>query len=168
MTKIKSVKNKVKKDIEKYVNIDTGETLQSELICGKETIIAKKDTDLFTIESKEFIVIESKAMIYLSKILTASEFEKVLCMANMVKTEFNILFNYNIPHTPDTLSKELQLTVDNLTRLIKKLHKKGILAYIVSYKSGYLQKIYMLNPTVARKRKTFHNDLLEIFEDLSK
>ena len=110
---------------------------------------------------------DSNVIGYLSTILNNSDLAKILKMAKMVKTEFNILFNYNIPHTPSTLSNDLDCPIDELYRLIKKLHTKGILAYCVSYKSGYKQKVYMLNPTVARKRKTFNKALLEIFDDLS-
>ncbi|HMT02789.1 MAG TPA: hypothetical protein PKD00_05685 [Burkholderiales bacterium] len=141
MSRIKKINKRVKLESDNYINMDTGETLSSEISCNKERLRLDKETELITIESDEFIVIDSKAMAYISTILSPAEFKRVMCMANMLKTDFNIVFNHNIPHTPSTLSEELQLTIDDLTRLVKRLHKKGILSYFVSYKSGYLQKL---------------------------
>ena len=162
----KKVNKLIEKDLSNYVNIETGETLLSELACNNEKVKITKESDTITITSDEYVVIDSKVMEYIKTILSATDFKRLLCMANMLKTEFNIVFNYNIPHTPDTLSEELELTIDDLTRLIKRLQQKGIVAYCESYKSGYKQKLYMLNPTFARKHKTFNEEMLHIFEDL--
>lgn len=168
MRRISKVKRVNSRNLDKYVNVETGETLLSELISERGNIKYTKESDLITIESKEFIVIDSIAMKYIKTLLTSKEYDRVMEMGNMLKTEFNVVFNYNIPHNPNTLSDELKLSLDDLKRLVNKLVRKGILSYIVCAPSGFIQKIYMLNPTVIRKRKTFHKDMLTFFEDFNK
>lgn len=168
MKRVRKINKPIEKNLDNYVNIETGETLQSELISNKEKIKVTKESDLITITSDDFVVIDSEIMLYIKSKLSSTDFSRLIVMSNMLKTEFNIVFNYTIPHTPTTLSKELELSIDDLGRMVKRLVDIGVLAYIVSKKSGIKRKIYMINPTFARKRKTFNEELMHIFEDFRK
>jgi predicted transcriptional regulator len=149
------------------VNSETGETVLSEM--GPDsTLVVKGPSDHFTISSEEFIVIDSKAFTYVCGVLGRPDLEKVTRMSNMLKTDFNILHsNNNNPHNLTSLAKALEVSQSELKKIISRLVDKNVLAYVVCKPSKFLQKIYMLNPTLARKRKTFHEDLRMFFKDLS-
>jgi len=68
--------------------------------------------------------------------------------------------------------KILRVSLDydesEFSRFMKRLHTKSIVYYFSGYKDGRKCKWIMLNPTLARKSKTFHKDCLNVFDDLSK
>lgn len=167
MSKVKKVRRHILVDANNFANPETGETLSSELN-DKVSIKAEEETDLITISSDEYIVFDSKAMIFICSILSKPDVEKVFRMSNMVKTDCSILYqNNNTPHDTKSLSISLNFSQDELRRLIKRLVSANILAYTVCAPTGFTRKIYMLNPFLARKRKTIHCELQEIFSDLS-
>jgi hypothetical protein len=168
MQTIKKLKTQSKRFPNEYVNIETGETLASEATTNVH-ITMKEDTQYFTIDSDEYIVFDSGAMEYLNRVLPKSDMARVLQMGNMVKGDCSILFQKNnIPHDSNTLPNALQLSQDKFYKMARTLVKKGILSYCVCAPSGYVQKIYMLNPYVARKRKVLNCELNTIFKDISK
>lgn len=163
----KKVNKLIEKDLSNYVNIETGETLLSELACNNEKVKITKETDLVTISSKEFIIMDTEAWEYINTILNNVDRERILKMGHKVKTDFNIVFNNTYPYTEETLAEFLNLHIKKFRSFISRLVKHNILSYIVCAPSGYVQKVYILNPTLVRKRKTFNKDLLNIFKDLS-
>lgn len=164
---MKNIKRKREIDINTYVNTNTGETLISELKNNKSTLLVQDDTELYTIDSKEYVVIDSKALEYIISNLSYSDTTKTLSLTNTLKTEFNVIFNHTKPHNLDSLSELLGTNKDEITKFIKRLTKLGILAYVVSTKDGQYQKCYVMNPSLARKRKTFNKELLTFFDDLT-
>lgn len=164
---MKNIKRNRKIDINTYVNTDTGETLISELKNSKSTLLVQDDTELYVADSKEYVVIDSKALEYIISNLSNSDTTKTLTLANTLKTDYNIIYNHTRPHTLDTLAELLDITKDNVTKLVKRLNKLSILAYVVSTKDGQYQKCYLMNPSLARKRKSLNKELLEIFDDLT-
>ena len=158
-------------DPSSYVNPETGETISSELTNSdndRVKLTRETNTDYFIIDSKEYVIIDSKGLLKVASILGEVELAKVIKMADCVRTPFNILYEDSVPHTPESLSTYLDYNIDNFYKLIKKLVKKGIMAYIVCAPSGYVKKVYMLNPTLARKGKKFHAHIEDVFPDFSK
>jgi hypothetical protein len=100
--------------------------------------------------------------------LSEVEYAKVMKLIDQVRTPFNILYDLHAPHTPESLSTYLDYSLERFYTLIKKLVKKGIMAYIVCAPSGYIKKVYMLNPTFARKGKRYNKYLADVFPDLRK
>ena len=164
---MKNIKRNRKIDINTYVNTDTGETLISELKNTKSSLLVQDDTELYTVDSKEYVVIDSKALEYIISNLSYSDTTKTISLANTLKTDYNIIFNHTKPHNLDSLSELLGTNKDEITKFIKRLTKLSILAYVVSTKDGQYQKCYLMNPTFARKRKTFNKELLTFFDDLT-
>jgi hypothetical protein len=167
----KKIKLKTNHNPSEYINPDTGETLPSELSSGKNCKIQltkEEDSDYYVIDSERYIIIDSKALTKVTAMLKQAELAKVLKLADKVKTPFNIIYDDKEPYTPEKLSEFLEFDLHNFYTLVRKLVKKGILAYVVCAPSGYLKKVYMLNPTLARKGKRFHNYTLDIFPDLGK
>jgi hypothetical protein len=152
---------------ENYVNVDTGELLSSE-VKNNVTITLKEGTNQFIINSDEFVTFSSDAIDYLTRELSNSDISRVFKMGNMLKTDCSIICkDNNHPHDAETLSVVLDLSRDEFYRMVSKLRKKNILAYCVCSPSGYEQKIYMLNPYIARKRKTINCELSYFFRDIT-
>ncbi len=153
---------------EEYVNTDTGEILSSEIKQGI-SLVLNKQTNQFIIDSDEYVTFDADAIYYLAEHLNAADRGKVMLLANMVKGDCCVLYqNNNHPHTPETLSVTFDMHIQKWYEFVRKMVKKNILAYCVCAPSGYLQKIYMLNPYIARKRKTINCELSHFFSDITK
>lgn len=166
-----SVKTSYKKerlDTTRYVNIDTGETLSSEH--PEITSVNKKNNNLVIISSNEYITIDSNALTYIQAEFSKTESGRILQMADMVYGCYNLLQNKgnDTPHTKDTLMEELEYSRNKFSLFLKRLVKKSVIYYIKGVKDGRDQTWIMLNPTLARKSKSFHTDCVSVFEDLSK
>jgi len=78
-------------------------------------------------------------------------------LADKVNGTYNILYDKKgIAHSPITLRLSLKYDESEFSRFMKRLHTKSIINYIAGYKDGRKCKWIMLNPTLARKSKTFH------------
>ena len=151
-----------------YVNTETGELLSSECK-DKISITLKENTNQFIINSDEFVTFDSEAMRYLSANIMSADLNRIFDMANMLKTDCSILTqNNNHPHDTDTLSATLNLSLNKFYEFVRRLVKRNILCYATCAPSGYVQKIYMLNPYIARKRTTFSCEMSKFFRDITK
>jgi len=161
-------KNTYKKRInpEEYVNITTGELLASEYNVTSLNV----QSDLVILSSKEYIIIDSKARQYIDAEFTVAEKGRIYQMADMVYGCFNLVYDKkeNIPHTTGTIGKDIDYGRTQLTDFLKKLHQKSVIYYIDGYKDKKRCKWIMLNPTFARKQKSFDRRCLDVFKDLSK
>ena len=167
---MRTIKRKINEalDLKQYTNNDTGETLDSELN-DRVSITIRKNTNQFIINSDEYVVFDSNAIFYLTEHLSSTERGKILAMANMVKGDCSVISQVNNhPHTPETLSVTLDMNLNKFYEFIRKMVKKNILSYCVCAPSGFLQKIYMLNPYIARKRKSINCEMHTFFRDITK
>lgn len=159
----KNIKKRTHHNPHDYVNQHTGEEFEK----GTE-MFTEEETELMHIKHKEFFQVSSVGWKYLLSQLTDNEIVKFLTTTSCLKSEFNICFNSNRPHTTESLCKLLGINNDNLTRFIKQMQKKGLITYAISVKSGYEGKVYMVNPYISAKRNTFHRDLDIFFNDVTK
>lgn len=144
----------------RYINAETGELINSELV--NMSIKISEDTDLVTLSSDEFITIDSKVLNFLlkNKIITTTESGYVLAMANTVKTDYNALYkNNNTIHTLDSIASLLELSIDRTKKFLSSLRKKDIIYLLKRSKDT----VYLLNPYIARKRKTINTECIELF-----
>jgi len=151
-----------------YANIKTGELLSSEV---KENIriTIKEGTNQFIINSDEYVTFTSEAMIYLADKLSNVDVARVFKLSNMLKGDCCIISQEDkSPHTSETLSLTLDMSKDEFYKMVKRLFKNNVLAYCVCAPSGFVQKIYMLNPYIARKRKNINCELNTFFRDVTK
>lgn len=158
---------KQKIDVEKYVNVETGESIGSEF---EITSINTTRKEVVILSSQEYLVIDSKALNYIYREFNSTEVGRILQMADMVKGCYNLLYDKknNAPHTKDTLNEEMDYTTSRFNLFMKKLHEKSIIYYLVGFKNRRKCKWIMLNPTLARKQKTFSRDCIDVFTDLTK
>lgn len=164
MTKVKKISTTKSIDVSPFVNQETGEEFISELKEGTSITITEK-TNLSELKSNNFAVIETNAIIFLSQMLNNSDLANVVKMAITVKTDQNVLYNNNIPHTNATLQTYLELKSEAMyMALIKRLMKIGVLYQVKGLVGEEIRVFYILNPFIARKRKIIQNDIIEVFE----
>ena len=162
---VKKVKENINLRLEDYVHSDTGEELLSELKGASFTV--QKDTSYVTIHSDDYVTIDSKAMMYLSQFLNRSELGSIYVMSTDLKTAINLVFNNNVPHTNETLQNALNIASRNtFTLLMRKLIKLGVLYQVKGRIMGDVRVVYMMNPFLARKRKTFDEQVIQVFAEL--
>lgn len=148
-----------------YVNTNTGETLASEH--PNITSVNKKIKDLQIVSSDEFIVIDSNALRYVQSYFTKVEYARILDMANMVRGNYNCLYLDGRPCSLSDLSVYFGYTRNIFAKFVSKLQEHSIINVIIGSKNNTPHAQVMLNPTLARKSKTFHTDCLSMFDDLS-
>lgn len=166
MNTVKRLTKNVKLDVTSFVHDDTGTRLLDAI--GEDSKMSiKENTNLFTISSDDYSIIDNNAMLELSNILNKSDIASVLLMGLATKTELNIIFNNTIPHTNKTLQKYLRLSSEAMyMRLIKRLIDIGVLYQIKGLIYNKVRVCYMLNPYVYRKRKTFEERVIAVFNDV--
>jgi hypothetical protein len=152
-------------DVTKYVNTETGELLTSELKDSKMVVTITEKGDYVIITSDDYIVLDSQAVSYLASVLSRTEFSSVMAMTADLKTPLNLVFNGPKPHTNETLQKYLGYSSRAMfSKLINKLMKIGVLYQIKGNIQGEVRVIYMMNPFLARKRRTVDNKVVEVFK----
>lgn len=157
---IQKIVRKIKSD-GSLIDVTTGEVLPA------GTTVNIEDEDLVIIHSDEYVVIDSKALLYILDNFSATDYGRILKMANMTNGSYNILYqNRTVPHTDATLMEELKYTRNKYADFMKRLYKGGVIYYIKGVKDGVEFKHIMLNPHLARKRKTIAKDCLIYFDEL--
>lgn len=164
----KRVKKQSKVDPTQYVDRDNGTNMAEK--CNENVSISlKEDTGQFTVDTDNYIVFDADAMEYVQNAVAKADIGRVFKLSGMIRTDCSVLYqNNNHPHNANTLPTVLDMSQDKFYTMVRRLVSKGILAYAVCAPSGYTQKIYMLNPYIARRRKTFNNELLVLFRDVTK
>ena len=163
---MKRLFNKVNINPSDYVNTKTGETLQSEN--PNITSLNSFHNDLVIIDYKEYVVIDSKALNYISENFSSTEVGRIIKMSDMVKGCFNILHDKGQnPHTDESLMIDIEYTRNKYADFMKKLIMKGVIYYVIGYKNKKPVKYILLNPHLARKSKTIHKECLLYFDKLT-
>jgi hypothetical protein len=165
----KIIKPKEKKqmaiDLTKYVNAETGELLTSELQRDKMVVAVTKEGDYVVITSDDYVVLDCKTVNYLSDILSRTEMNNILMMATDLKTPLNIVYNGPQPHSNESLQVFLGYSSKStFIKLLQKLIKVGVIYQIKGNIRGEVRVIYMMNPFLARKRKTIDKEVFEVFK----
>jgi len=158
---IKPIVTKKKSD-GNLVDTTTGEILPI------GTTVNVVNEDLVIVHSDEYVVIDSKALAYIVDNFTPVDYGRILKMANMTNGSYNILYyDRKVPHTDRSLMDELKYTRNKYADFMKRLYKNGVVYYISGVKDGVEFKHIMLNPHLARKRKTIAKDCLIYFNELN-
>lgn len=148
-----------------YVNVETGELLISEVKDGV-TLTVKEGTTQFMINSDKYVTFDTNAILFLASTVGNADIGKIVQIANLVKGECSVVYNGNYPHTSESLAVTLDMNLNKFYAFVRKMVKSGVMAYIVCAPSGYVQKVYMLNPFIARRSKFFHVSVQQTFKKL--
>lgn len=160
----RKVTKNIRIDPGKYVNSETGEMMDSELK-GVKHISANQSTDLVKVISNDYCTMDTTIMRYLSTQLNRQELGSINIMALDLKTDQNLVYNGNIPHTNETLQEKLGIASRNtFTLLIRKLMHLGVLYQLKGKIFGEVRMIYMMNPYLARKRSLINGTQIKFFD----
>lgn len=167
MLDMKTTRKQTAIDTSKYINMETGETLDSEI---PNITSVNRGTDYVIIESEEYFIVDMKALNYLESFLTPTQHGYVMLMARMIKGRYNLLYRkgQDEPHQKETLMKELELSRNIFANLVKTLKKHSVIATVNAIRDGKEVTLIMMNPTLSRRSKTVHKDCMAIFYDLTK
>jgi hypothetical protein len=88
-------------------------------------------------------------------------------LSTTTATPLNLIMNKNNQfHSNETLQQYLNIKSESMFFVfIRKIMKLGIIYQIKGNIHGSVRKIYMLNPFMSRKRRTFDHQVLEIFKN---
>lgn len=155
-------------ELNEYIDPETGEVLERK--DKQAAVLREKRTDLITIESDHFVVVDVEVIKVLMKVLNDADLAKVLKMGLTTTTPLNILTNTNNHfHTNSTLQDYLSIKSESMfMKLMRRLMKAGILYQLKGNVNGHVRVIYMMNPLLSRKRKTFDPELKKIFRSFDK
>jgi hypothetical protein len=162
--KKKTTRKKV--DGDQFVDKDTGETLAS--VHPGVRSVNSVDDDVVIMHSKEFVVIDSIAFQYIARNFSVTDIGRILKMADMTYGEYNILYNGSVPHDKASLMEAMEYSRNKFASFMKRLERKSIIYYISGYFDDKPAKYIMLNPHLARKRKTINRECFEAFQDIKK
>jgi hypothetical protein len=159
------LKKNVDFDLETYVNIETGELLSSSLGRDKLSVSVTEKGDYVVMSSDDYVVLDSATVKFLANQLSRAELSNVLMMATDLKTPLNLVYNGPQPHSNESLQAFLGYSSRAMFfKLLNKLMKLGVIYQIKGRISGELRVVYMLNPYIARKRKTIDNTVFQVFQ----
>ena len=159
---VRKIKEKERLDLSKYMNTETGEPLSSELQ-GKSIQLTTQGSSVM-ICSDNYVIIDADSFNFLKKHLNRSELGSIGIMSVDLKTELNVIYNNNFPHTNDSLQKVLGIASNSTFHvLIKKLVNLGVVYQMKGKVRDRIMTFYLMNPFLARKRKTIDAGLAEIF-----
>lgn len=165
--KTNTITTNIELDIANYFNGETGESLASEIVGNGYSVSVKKESELVTLKRPEnFSFINLDTLNKLYSILSNSDLGYLLKIFPLTKTEMNIIHNNTIPHSNKTLQRYLEIKSNKtFIELIKRLIRAGVLYQIKGNIKGAVRVVYILNPNVSNRRKTFHSSLIDIFRD---
>lgn len=158
---------KVKAKKTGYVNMETGELLDSEQpgITSHNVV----DPNYCIVTSKEYAMIDKNTLRYLKSILPAKDIYYIYEMSLMTKGEFNQLHQEDDTlHDKKSLSEDFQLAKTRFNKLLRSLYDKSIIGYFKAVKNGKTITSIVLNPTIARSNRRFSQDLRDRFDDFEK
>jgi co-chaperonin GroES (HSP10) len=162
---VKRINEKKIIDISQYHNSETGELLSSEMKKGT-SIVVNEATSKVTIDYENYATVSTKAIMALVEILNNSDLANALKMSFCAKGPLSLLYNENNQlHSNKTLQDYLDISSESTYFiLINKLIKAGVLYQIKGNIYGEVRKVYMLNPFLSKKRKTFDEEVIKIFK----
>lgn len=163
------LKKNIDFDLETYVNIETGELLSSSIGKDKLSVSITEKGDYVVMSSDDYVVLDSATVKFLSNELSRAELSNVLMMATDLKTPLNLVYNGPQPHSNESLQAFLGYSSrDKFFKLLKKLMELGVIYQIKGRICNELRVVYMLNPFIARKRKTIDNTVFKVFHPFIK
>lgn len=134
-----------------------------------ERLVLEKEAELVEIHSDNYMVVDTDVLELVKEKISPTDYERLFNLGVFLKTKFNILFNHTRPFTLETLSKKLGINKDNTNKFVKRMVEKQIMAYTVCAPSGYVEKIYSINPQLIRRGKFYDKEFVTTyFTDFSK
>lgn len=146
------------------VDIETGEIIN----IGNSTLMKRSSTNQITINSKEYVYVDTQILTnLLKKGLRQVDLALLLSLSNNLLINHNIcLDDYGEPLKTSTIGLLVNNTVQAVNRKLNRLIQLGLLYYgsYKHYKSS--GKVYILNPHIIRKGRYLSSGLPNLFNKL--
>jgi hypothetical protein len=164
---IKNATTKQKIDPSSYVNVETGESMASEM---PNIVSVNNQTKDAIIDYKKFVVIDKAVMKFLKEVLPPQEIGRIYNMSSLIETNWNLLMSetHELPYDDKTLAEEIALTRNKYHDFMQKMYKLSIVYKLKGFYNGTERTLIILNPFLAKNTKTIKKELLPLFENLSK
>jgi hypothetical protein len=154
-------------DAMQFVHLDSGELLHD--VAGGDVLSVNVRTEMVFIESNDFVTVDTQAVMYLRTVFSSAEMGRINDMCHMIKKsdDYNVLRSLKTGkvHTKETLMKELDVHRNTFDPFLKKLIDNSVVYLLTGMRSRRKVVYYVLNPTLARRRKTFPRSCVQYFED---
>lgn len=148
------------------LDTESGEVLEAK-DCSLQ-LIRETGTDCFLVHSDNYIILDVNALELIKPFISYSDFGALMFISQIITKNYNVCMkDFDSPHTTETISKDLNITLRGASKILTRLVSRNILAYAVCYPAGFKQKLYMINPSLIRKGKKYNNCLNPIFKDLT-
>lgn len=134
-----------------------------------EKLVLQKETGVVEIHSDNYMVVDTDVLELVRSRISTTDYERLFSLGVFLKTKFNILFNHTRPFTLQALSEKLGINTENTNKFVKRMVEMGIMAYTVCAPSGYVEKIYAINPQLIRRGRFYDKEFITTyFTDFSK
>ena len=136
-----------------YVDLETGEV----------TIVEPSETIEISYKNYFYISVDTLNRLVDENLLSRVEKGYIMEFSTMLKTQYNALFNNNVPHTIDSLSNLFEMNYNRKSQTLKALTKKGVLAKLETAD----RKMYILNPYLARRKRYIDKETAMVFKNFN-
>lgn len=164
MNKSRNITKTSRVDSREYVNIETGEYANSS---KDNQLVIKEKTEYASIVRADgnYCTVGTSSLSLLLDIISNADMVNVLKMSLYLNTSYNTIYNSNNkPHTNESLKEYLGFSSrSKYYELIKRLTILGVICkadHIVNKKKT---TVFLMNPFLFSKRKTFHQSLIDTF-----
>ena len=151
---------------DQYVNIETGETLRSEIPNLSHIV---QTTEEIIIDYKKFVILSTPVCKFLEEILSDSDMAKIYRLSRNIRTSWNILCKEDkdvIPLTEKEVAEEVSLSRNKFHDFVNRLYKASILFKLKHCEDGVEKTVFLLNPHLAKRSRTLDKELLTYFSKL--
>lgn len=167
---MKNISRKKSIDALQFVHLESGELLHD--IADGDVTSVNVRTEMVFVESNNFVTVDTQAVLYLRTIFSDAEMGRIGDMCHMIRKsdEYNILRTLKTGkvHTRETLIKDLGVHRNTFDPFLKKLIEHSVLYLMTGTRNRRKVVYYILNPTLARRRKTFPRACVQYFTDFRK
>lgn len=164
MNKSRNITKTTRLDSREYVNIETGEYANSS---KNNQLVIKEKTDYVHIVRSDgnYSVVGTSSLSLLLDIVSNADMVNVLKMSLYLNTPHNTIYNSNNkPHTNESLKEYLGFSSrSKFYELIKRLTILGVICKASQLIDKKNTTIFLMNPFLFSKRKTFHQSVIDTF-----
>jgi len=162
----KTLSTKTEHKAEEFVNIKTGEILPV-----GTTITSYKPKGIVQIHSDKYCTIDYDALHNIEDHISRTDIGTLVMICTQLGREAVLEYKNEkreiVPHNLKSLGEYLSLSPDQLSKIIKRFHKLGILQRTKLPYVKHEKSVFVINPTLIRTGKIYNQHLQMIFPDLT-
>jgi len=164
MKRNKPVKRMLPVDLNSFVNVKTGELLGS----TGAMVVRSEDTGLVMVDSSEYVMVDCRSFWNVCDLMMPADLGYLFKMVQMLGTAWNVVCGRNnTPHSAESLRAALGIKSESgFYSLMRRLEEIGVVYPVYKYVDEEKRRTYMVNPYLARRRKTISKIAISFCRDL--